>query len=51
MASELETVFAITIEGLLHQGSTVYAYMTKAFFVKAAFITWDHVQKDNNVHH
>ena len=26
-------------KGLLHQGSTIYAYMTKALFVKAAFIT------------
>ena len=34
-------------KGLLQQGSTVYAYMTKPLFVKAAFITWDHVQKDN----
>ena len=26
-------------KGLLHQGSTIYAFMTKALFVKAAFIT------------
>ena len=39
MAKELETVFAINYEGLWHQGFTVYARMTKALFVKAAFIT------------